>query len=188
MQNTELPPYDAFYSKLRSFDPLETEYTDNVNLLKSGLTTKQAVAKLKLSKSPPTGIENYQYLQQIWKQEQMSSFKDFLLWYNNKDVVPTLEAMQKTIAFYHDKNIDMLKLGCTLPNMANICLHKSTDAKFYTFTEVDKELFKKIREDVVGGPSIVSTRKAVVDETFIRKSENICKSFVGINASQLYPN
>ena len=40
---------------------------------------------------------------------------------------------------------------------------------------------------MVGGPSIVFTRKAVVNETFIRKSENICKSIVGIDASQLYP-
>ena len=135
MQNPELPPYDVFYSKLRSCNPLETEYTDYVNLLKSGLTTEQAVINLKLSKPPPTGIENYLYLQQIWKQEQMSSLKDFLRWYNNKDVVPTLEAMQKMIAFYHDKDIDMLKLGCTLPNLANLCLHKSTDAKLYPFTE-----------------------------------------------------
>ena len=30
----------------------------------------------------------------------------------------------------------------------------------------------KIREHVVGGPSIVFTRKAVADETFIRKSTN----------------
>ena len=186
MQNPELPPYDAFYSKLRSCIPLETQYTDYVNLLKSGLTTEQAVIKLKRSKPPPTGIENYHYLQQIWKQEQMSSFKDFLRWYNNKDVGPTLEAMQKTIAFYHDKNIDMLKLGCTLPNLANICLHKSTDAKFYPFTEGDKDLLEKTQKDIVGGPSIVFTRKAVVDETFIRKSTNICKSIVGIDASQLY--
>ena len=187
MQNTELPPYDAFYKKLRSSNPLEADYTDYVNLLKSGLTTEQAVVKLKLSKPPPTGIENYQYLQQIWKQEQMSSFKDFLRWYNNKDIVPTLEAMQKMIAFYHDKDIDMLKLGCTLPNLANICLHKSTDAKFYPFMEGDRDLLEKIREDVVGGPYIVFTRKAVVDETFIRKSTNLCKSIVGIDASQLYP-
>ena len=150
------------------------------------MTTEQAVVKLKLSKQPPTGIENYQYLQQIWKQEQISSFKDVLRWYNNKDVVPTLEAMQKKIAFYHDKDIDDLKLGCTLSNLANICLHKSTDAKFYPFTEGDKDLLEKIR-DVVSGPSIVFTRKAVVDETFIRKSTNLCKSLVGIDASQLYP-
>ena len=68
----------------------------------------------------------------------MKSFKDFLMWYNIKDVVPTLEAMQKMIEFYHQKEIDILKLGCILPNLANICLHKSTESKFYHFTESDK--------------------------------------------------
>ena len=80
----------------------------------------------------------------------------------------------------------MLKLGCTLPILANICLHKSTDSKFYPFTETDKDLLEKIREDIVGGLSIVFTRKAVVDETFICKSSNLCKSIVGIDAIQLY--
>ena len=116
----------------------------------------------------------------------MSTFKDFLRWYNSKDVVPTLEAIQKMIAFYRDKNIEMLKLGCTLPNLANICLHKSTDAKFYPVTEGDKDLLEKFR-DVVGGPSIVFTQKAVVDETFVRKSTNLCKSIVEIDVRQLYP-
>ena len=105
----------------------------------------------------------------------MKSFKDFLMWYNNKDVVPTLEAMEKMIEFYHQKQIDMLKLGWTLPNLANVCLHKSTDSKFYPFTEGDKDLLEKTREDMVGGPSIVFTRKAAVDETFILKSTNLCK-------------
>ena len=75
----------------------------------------------------------------------MSSFKDFLRWYNKKDVWSdiALEAMQKTIAFYHDKDIDILKLGCTLPKLAYICLHKTTDAKFYPFTERDKDLLEK---------------------------------------------
>ena len=71
--------------------------------------------------------------------------------------------------------------------MADICLHKSTDSKFYAFTESDKDLLEKIREDMVGGPSIVFTRKVVVDEIFIHKSSNLCKSFVGIDASQLHP-
>ena len=102
----------------------------------------------------------------------MKSFKDFLMWYNNEDVVPTLEAMQKLIEFYHQKEIDMLKLGCTLPNLANICLHKSTDSKFYLFTESDKDLLEKIREAMVGGPSIVFTRKSVVDEILSANQRN----------------
>ena len=81
----------------------------------------------------------------------------------------------------------MLKLGFTLPNPANICLHKYTDAKFYPFTKGDKDLLEKTWEDVVGGPSIVFTRKAVVDGTFVRKSTNLSKSIAGIDASQLYP-
>ena len=79
----------------------------------------------------------------------------------------------------------MLKLGCTVPNLANICLQKSTDSKIYPFTENDKDLLEKIREEMVGGRSIVFTRKAVVDETFFRKSTNLCKSIVGIDTSQL---
>ena len=94
--------------------------------------------------------------------------------------------MQKMVEFYHNKGIDMLKLECTLPNLVNNCLHKSTDSKFYTFTESGQDLLDKIREGMVGGPSIVFTRKAVLDETFIRKSSNLCKSTVGIDASQLY--
>ena len=53
--------------------------------------------------------------------------------------------------------------------------------------ERDKDSLEKTQEDVVGGPSMVFTREAVVDETFIRKSTNIRKCIVGIDASQLYP-
>ena len=35
VHSPELPPYDAFYSKFHSCKPLETEYSDYVNLLKS---------------------------------------------------------------------------------------------------------------------------------------------------------
>ena len=40
---------------------------------------------------------------------------------------------------------------------------------------------------MTGGPSVVFTRKAVVDDTYIRNSSNVCKSIVGIDASRLYP-
>ena len=40
----------------------------------------------------------------------MSSIKDSFRWYTNKDVVHTLKALQKMVTFYHDKDINMLKL------------------------------------------------------------------------------
>ena len=81
----------------------------------------------------------------------------------------------------------MLNLAYTFPNLANICLHKSITAKFYTFTEKNKDLLEKIREDIVGRASIVFARKVVVNETFFPNSTNWCKSIVGIDATQLYP-
>ena len=169
MNNKEFSPYDSFFRILRKSNPLGKNYNGFQNLVNGGLTTEQAVIKLQMDRIPPTGAENYSCLQSVWENNNMQYFSDFLKWYNNKDVVATLEAMQKLIEFYHNKGIDMLKLGCTLPDLANICLHKSTDLKVYPFTESDKDLLEKIREDMVGGPFIGFTRKAVVDETFIRK-------------------
>ena len=106
---------------------MEKEFSDYSKLLNSGLSQQEALKKLRLNEVPPSGVDNYNYLKVIWEEEQMSTFRDFVKWYNNKDVVPTLEAMQKMIEFYHNKGIDLLKLGCTLPNLANICLHQSTN-------------------------------------------------------------
>ena len=172
---------------MRNTNPLEKEYKDFENLTTSGLSSEQAVCMLRLNKIPPTGKEKYAYLRSIWVSVGMKFFKDFLKWYNNKDVVPILEAMQKMIEFYQQKATVMLKLGCTLPNLANNCLHKSTDSKFHPFTDSDKDLMEKIREDMVGGLFINFTRKTVIAETFIPKSTNLCKSIVGIDAGQLYP-
>ena len=112
MNNSELPPYDAFFSKLRNVNPLEKDYSDYQKLLSSGLKTEEALSKMRFSKPPPSGEENYQYSLDIWNHESMCTFKYFLRWYNNKDVVPTLEGLQKTLAFYHKKGTEFLKHGC----------------------------------------------------------------------------
>ena len=73
-----------------------------------------------MDRIPPFGAENYSYLQSVCQNNEMQCFSDSLRWYNNKDVVPTLEALKKMIEFYHNNGIAMQKLGCTLPNLANI--------------------------------------------------------------------
>ena len=90
----------------------------------SGLKTESTPVKMRLSEIPPTGEENRSYVQKVWKQEKMQSFKDFSRWYN-KDVVPSFGTIKKMVEFY-PKGFDMLKLGCTLPNLADVCLNHST--------------------------------------------------------------
>ena len=74
----------------------------------------------------------------------MQSFKNFSRWYYNKNIVLTLEAMQKVVQFYNNKSIQMLELGSNLPNLANICLHNYTSANFYQFIERDESLLSKV--------------------------------------------
>ena len=63
LNDKELPPYDFFFSILRKNKPLEKDYNDFQNLVNSGLTTEQAVAKLRMDRIPSTGAENFR----IWK-------------------------------------------------------------------------------------------------------------------------
>ena len=104
---------------------LQKNFIDFGNLSQNGLSIKQAVAKLRSNDVLPTGREKHVYFQTLREKEHMQFYTAFL-WYNKKEAAPTLEAMQKKIEFYHNKGIDMLKLGCTKHNLANVCLHQST--------------------------------------------------------------
>ena len=114
-----MPSFEAFFSKLRNNNLLEKVFIDYGKLRKSEVDEQQALKKLQIKTIPPSGLDNYNYLQETWQKNGMTVFKEFLQWYNNKDFVPTLEAMQKIIQFYHKKGIDTFKLGCTLPNLDN---------------------------------------------------------------------
>ena len=50
MNNKELPRFDSFFSFLRNINPLGKDYNDFQNLVNSGLTTQQAVAKLRMDR------------------------------------------------------------------------------------------------------------------------------------------
>ena len=79
VNNKELPRYDSFSSILRNTNPLEKDYNDFQNLVNSGLKTEQAVAKLRMDRIPPTGAENYSYLQSVWDNNNMQYFSEFLM-------------------------------------------------------------------------------------------------------------
>ena len=114
----------------------------------------------------------------------MITFKDYLERYNNKDVVSTVEVSRIMMKFYHEREKDMQELGYPLSNLANTYLHSSTTAKFYPFTKNDKDLLEKIRSDMVVGTSFVFTRGAVVGETKFRFTDNLCRTIIGVDASQ----
>ena len=77
MNDSELPPNEAFFSKLRKVKPLEKDYSAYQKIFSCGLKTEEALSEMKPSKPPPSGEENYQYLLDMWDHENMCTFKDF---------------------------------------------------------------------------------------------------------------
>ena len=176
MQNAEFSHRTLFTANFVALTLLKHNIRTMLTSWKVDWPQNKTLSNWNHQSQPLLGLRIIKKLQRNWKQEQMISFKDLWHWYKKK--IPSLEVMQETTTFHHNKTTDILKLGCILPNLANICLHKSTDTKIYLFTEANKDFSEKTRENVVGGPSVVSTGKAVVDEILVLT--NICKSVVAI--------
>jgi hypothetical protein len=77
INNTELPPNEAFFNKLKSKNITNEEFNVCVN---------------------------------AWKHNNMTTFKDFLEWYSNLDVLPFVEAIEKIKEFYKLKDLIFLKM------------------------------------------------------------------------------
>ena len=61
--------------------------------------------------------EQYEYCQRVWNDNNMKTFLDFLVWYNNRDVVPFLEAIDKMSEFWKERNIDIFKDRVSVPGL-----------------------------------------------------------------------
>ncbi len=118
----------------------------------------------------------------------MSTFRDFLVWYNNLDVGPFVVAIQRLQKFYFEKGIDVFKTAISVPGIARQMLFKTAEesgAEFSLIDQSNEELYQTIKRNIVGGPSIIFTRHAKVGETLIR-GDKPCEKVVGYDANALY--
>jgi hypothetical protein len=93
LKETQLPPISTFYSTLRSCNTLATV-------------------------DDPSGDKSYEYLQGVWRDQGMHSMRDMLIWYNNLDVIPFIEALTKQKEFYKSQELDMSKDAISVPGLA----------------------------------------------------------------------
>ena len=134
--------------------------------------------------------EEYQDLKTIWRDQGMKTMRDFLIYYNNLDVQPFLEAIGKMSAYFHGRGLDIFKDGISLPGLALKDLFTNTDTFFSLFRQQDEDLHHTVREQVVGGPSIIFNRYHEKGKTFIRAHDSTnpkpCQHIVGLDANALY--
>ncbi|XP_031574896.1 uncharacterized protein LOC116308572 [Actinia tenebrosa] len=141
-------------------------------------------------------LEDYQYCHHVWQENNMQCFEDFLVWYNNLDVQPFCEALEKMCAFWKDKNTDMLRQGISIPGVTLTYLFMTLepDIFFSLFDEKNKDLYYLFKKNMVGGPSIIFHRYHEKDKTKIREVEvktkgvkaKTCQKIVGYDADALY--
>ncbi len=158
LDEPQLPPHEAFYSKLN-----DTNITE----------------------------EEYAYCQQVWRDHQMTTFRDFLIWYNNRDVQPFVEAVEKQFAFFRERGLDMFKDGISVPGLTMKYLFGNNEAAdFHLFGEQHQDLYFLIKDQIVGGPSLIFHRYHEAEKTKIREAElddpKTCKTVVGYDANALY--
>ena len=139
--------------------------------------------------------EQYSYCQRVWKDNNMDMFRDFLVWYNNLDVVPFLEAIDKMSNFWKQQDIDIFKDGVSVPGLTMKYIFSNVpNTYFLLFTEKDKDFYYTMKDNNGGGPSIIFNRYHEKDKTFIRKAEMTRKNLkpkpwkkvVGYDANALY--
>ena len=140
--------------------------------------------------------EEYAYCQQVWADKEMQTFREFLVWYNNLDVEPFVVAVEKMMAFWREREIDIFKDGVSVPGLTMKYLFNFLDEQTYfsLFNEKNKDLYNLFKDNNTGGPSIIFHRYHEAGKTKLREFEmrkkgmeaKECKKVLGYDANALY--
>ena len=135
--------------------------------------------------------EEWEGCQRLFKEKGMKTFEDWLKYYNNLDVAPGLEALQKMKKFYEGKGIDILKDAVSIPGVSLHYLLKGSIELGAELYAPSAEAYQMLKGAVVGGPSLVFTRYHEVGKTRIRSHQvagdaKLCQNILGYDANALY--
>ena len=160
LMTTELPKHEDFYSTLKGKNISEEEY---------------AICE-KAWSSLPKDADDKVY------------FHQFLKWYNDLDVEPFVEAIEKMFQYYRVKDLDLFQDGISVPGLTMKYLFGGLEegVTFSLFEEKDKDLYYDMKNNIVGGPSIIFNRYQEVGKTTIREGGKPTKSVLGLDANALY--
>ena len=163
------------------------EYMDGIGKLDERSLPPQAVFYIRL-KNEGISNDDYARCQAVWRDNGMETLREYLIWYNNRDVTPFLDAIAKQAGFYKQHNIDMFKDGISVPGLSLLHLFNDlpNDTYFVTFNRTNSDLHKLVKDNIVGGPAIIFHRYHEKNVTRIRGGSELCRKIVGYDANALY--
>ena len=134
--------------------------------------------------------EEWEGCKLAFKEKGMETFKDWLRYYNNLDVEPGLEALEKMKSFYTERGIDILKDAVSIPGVSLHYLLRGAIERGAELYSPYREAYWVLKRAVVGGPSLVFTRYHEAGVTGIRSHQfeepRLCKKILGFDANALY--
>ena len=130
------------------------EYMDGIGTMEDRALPPQEAFYSRL-KNEGISDDDYVRCQAVWCDNRMKSMRDFLVWYNNRDVVPFLEAIDKQFAFYKQQNIDMFKYGVIVPGLTLLYIFNEhpSNTFFTVFNQTNSDLHLLVKDNIVGGPA-----------------------------------
>ena len=163
------------------------EYMDDLQKLEDRVLPPQSAFFSRL-KNEGISNDDYARCQAVWRDNGMETLREYLIWYNNRDVTPFLQAIGKQFAFYRDRDIDMFKDGISVPGLSLLHLFNDlpNDTNFVTFNNTNKDAHKLVKDNIVGGPAIIFHRYHEKGITKIRGGEELCRKIEGYDANALY--
>ena len=163
------------------------EYMDGIGKLEDRVLPPQSAFFSQL-KNEGISDADYARCQAVWHDNQMKTLREYLIWYNNRDVTPFLDAIAKQFAFYRDRDIDMFKDGISVPGLSLLYLFSNLpkDTFFTVFNNTNKDAHKLVKDNIVGGPAIIFHRYHEKGITKIRGGSELCRKIVGYDANALY--
>ena len=134
--------------------------------------------------------DEWEGCQRVFAEKGMQTFADWLRYYNNHDVAPGLEALERMRAFYTEKGIDILKDAVSIPGVGFHYLLRGAVERGAELYSPGRKAYEMLKGAVVGGPSLVFTRYHEKDVTRIRSHQvenpRLCKKILGYDANALY--
>ena len=163
------------------------EYMDGIGKLEDRVLPPQSAFFSQL-KNEGISDADYARCQAVWHDNQMKTLREYLIWYNNRDVTPFLDAIAKQFAFYRDRDIDMFKDGISVPGLSLLYIFSNLpkDTFFTVFNNTNKDAHKLVKDNIVGGPAIIFHRYHEKGITKIRGGSELCRKIVGYDANALY--
>ena len=94
-------------------------------------------------------LEEYQYCQCVWRENNMNTLRDFLMWYNNLDVQPFCDALERNVPVLEYRNIDLLRQDVSIPSITITYLFMTLQPgiHFSLFDKKNKDLYYRSRKN-----------------------------------------